>query len=165
MPRRREHHAHDRARHRQHEVLDNQQPDDPRPRRTEREAHGDLAAPRDAAHQHEPGDVRARDHQHQQPHALQDDAASAACRSARRSETARIARLSAAGRRRSAADRSRQRGPERVRLDGRVRQRRARSQVALRIDDSRAPIGEDSRRRRLLAAKRDAERAAPSSPG
>ena len=49
-----------------------QQPNDPRPRRAERQAHGDLAASR-TRDQHETRDVRARDRSTSSPIALQHD--------------------------------------------------------------------------------------------
>ena len=96
----------------------------PRPRRAERQAHGDLAAPRHAAHQHEPGDVRARDQQHQQAHRAQHDQRRQHVASGRCSATARTARLSAAAPASVSGRSTRQRGPERVGLRGGARHAR-----------------------------------------
>ena len=61
------------ARHGENEVFDNQQADNPRPRRAEGQAHRDFAASRHPAHQDQPRDVRARDQQDQQAHRANND--------------------------------------------------------------------------------------------
>ena len=50
-----------------------------------------------------------------------------------------------------------ERRPERVGLRGGARERRARPQVALRIEDRGAAVGENAGRRGLLAAEGEAE--------
>ena len=69
----RQQHAEGRTGHRQHDVLDQQQANQPRPRRAQGEPHGDLATAGHAAHQHESRDVRAGDGEHQQAHHDQHD--------------------------------------------------------------------------------------------
>ena len=54
--------------HGQHEALDHQLPDDAETARAQRKARGDLAAPADAADQHQAGDVGADDDQQQRRH-------------------------------------------------------------------------------------------------
>ena len=135
----REQHAEERAWRGEHEVLDDQQADDPRPRRAEREAQGDFAAPRQAAHEHEPRDVGARDQQHEQPHRdqhaerRQQDHRRAARRPPERDDSQPLGRI---GERPIA----RQRRPERVHLRGGARERRARAQVALWHEHRRAAV-------------------------
>ena len=74
----REQDAEHRAGQGEDEVLDDQQTNDPRSRGAERQTHGDFAAARDPAHEHEPRDVRARDQQHQQTHRASGRSTSAA---------------------------------------------------------------------------------------
>ena len=63
------------SRQSEHEIFDDQQPDDSRARRTERQPDGDFAPSRKAADEHEPGDVCARNQQDEEAHRTQDDEA------------------------------------------------------------------------------------------